>query len=574
MKKNYKSILCTGSFIIGALLTGQVLAQQKSSYTPFVHTGYSDYKIHYDPQGTRVINNNGETTVTTGHANFSFEKIKIFLPPGTKRFYANFQTYSSPTEAKAAARFGEVPVATADNVNQNTKFLEIDKTLHKLLLGNELLFYSPGKSGALSISQPSSTDNSNAVKGGYIYLNLLSIPAGSILSVQTRMVVDEACYRRWYATAKWDFQGNPDENANHTCDGSGGTTPVTPTEPTLNSIKLSTETWKAGTTTANQPITVNALDVNGSIVALPNPNNCIAAVTNGSSLEVSSVLKITPDSNGKQAQITIEKPELITKAEGEEIKITCGDKSASLKLFPADPTPLLTGITLSPSTWKIGTDTGFITVIPKGNNNPLLPATCSSSNPDLVNLSQPSDSKLAKFSVTGTVTANTDVTITCEDANGANKQSADLSLQPADVATLASSVTESTVQNITTLSVQLKHTAAELAASEKVDYFVAVHIPQFAHPFDETNDAWAFLVETGAQAANWKILFWETPLEQLFFKQGVDISTGNEVTLPINLQLSIDALQSYNAKLYLGYRQGANGTFKVLANPIWQATTP
>jgi len=482
MKKNYKSILFTGSFIIGALLNSQVLAQQKSTYTPFVHTGYSDYKIHYDPQGTRVINSDGETTLTTGHANFSFEKIKIFVPPGTKRFYAKFQTYLSPTEAKAAARFAEVPVANADGVNQNTRFSDFEKTLDRLLLGDELLFHAPGGSGGFTVSQPSSTDNSNAVKGGYIYLNLLSIPAGSILSVQTRIVVDETCYRRWYTSAKWDFQNNPDENANHTCDGSsggGGTTPVTPTEPTLTSIKLSTETWKAGTATANQPITVTASDANGTMVALP---SCTAAVTNGSLLNTSLVLKITPDSNGKQAQITIEKPELITKAE--EVSITCGGKTAALKLWPAE-------------------------------------------------------------------------------------------VAPPQVATITSSVVENSTQGASTLTIKLTH--PETATDGTIDYFVAAHIPQFQHPdnpFGSANDQWVFLSlpETGTGAANWKVLFSATSLDKLAFKKGVALPTGNEVELPINLQLSIDALKIYNAKLYLGYRQGATGTFKALVSPIWQAS--
>lgn len=195
-------------------------AQEKREYTPFVHTGYSEYIFNSNPESTKVLHSNGETIITTSHGNFSLEKIKLFMPPGTKRFYAKFQTYLSPTEAKAAVRFGALPVKKANDVNTGTSFTEFDETLGRLLAGEELAFYCQGGCGALSISAPNSFDDAKAAKGGYIYIHLLSIPGGKILSIQTRMIVDEACYRSWYANAKWDAQGNPDENVEHTCSGS------------------------------------------------------------------------------------------------------------------------------------------------------------------------------------------------------------------------------------------------------------------------------------------------------------------------------------------------------------------
>lgn len=95
---------------------------KRGAYAPLVYLGYSDYKTHYALDSQRVMRENGEIILTTAHANFSHSKIKIFVPPGAKRFYAKFQTYLSPTEAKAAVRFGEAPRADASNVNENTRF--------------------------------------------------------------------------------------------------------------------------------------------------------------------------------------------------------------------------------------------------------------------------------------------------------------------------------------------------------------------------------------------------------------------------------------------------------------------
>ena len=203
-----------------ALIT-QVAAEQKSDYSPLIKQGYSDYREAYNPNA-KVVYESGDALLTTSHADISLERVKFFVPPGTKRFTVSFLTYLSSQESKATGRFRDVPTKTASEVQSATMIRNTSNTLERLVAGEELPFYSPGGSGNLGISEPYQFDNFQVNSGGYIYLHILSVPGGMVKTLQTRMVVDEACYRSWYANAKWDAQGNPDENATHTCAGSTG----------------------------------------------------------------------------------------------------------------------------------------------------------------------------------------------------------------------------------------------------------------------------------------------------------------------------------------------------------------
>lgn len=193
--------------------------RDKSEYSSLVKTGYSGYRDSYNP-ATKIVYEGSDALLTTSHNDLRISKVKIFVPPGTRLFTASFLTYLGSEESKAAGRFGEVPVSTAANVTAATMMRNTTHTLERLMAGEELPFYSPGGSGNLGISEPYQFDTFKASKGGYIYINVMSVPGGVIKTLQTRMTVDETCYRSWYANAKWDSQGNPDENATHTCAGS------------------------------------------------------------------------------------------------------------------------------------------------------------------------------------------------------------------------------------------------------------------------------------------------------------------------------------------------------------------
>lgn len=191
----------------------------KNEYTPLVKVGYSGYKDFYNPD-TKVVYEGGNALLTTSHSDVTLTKIKLFVPPGTKFFTVSFLTYLGTQESKAVGRFGKVPNGTAAEVTAATMIRNTANILERLTNGEELPFYSPGGSGNLGISEPYQFDTFQVSQGGYIYLHVLSVPGDVVKTLQTRMTIDESCYRSWYAHARWDSQGNPDEQATHNCAGS------------------------------------------------------------------------------------------------------------------------------------------------------------------------------------------------------------------------------------------------------------------------------------------------------------------------------------------------------------------
>lgn len=313
MKKNLRNAFYILPLLFGFMVAAPAVAQQKGDYSPLVKQGYFDYKDVYNPD-TKVVYESGDALLTTSHTDLSLERVKFFVPPGTKRFTVSFLTYLSPQEAKAAGRFGAVPTSTAADVTAATMIRNTANTLQRLVAGEELPFYSPEGSGNLGISEPYQFDTFRVNNGGYIYLHVLSVPGGMVKTLQTRMVVDEACYRSWYAHAQWDAQGNPDENAAHTCAGSTGTT-----APALTGITLSPTTWSGVTNAANTTVTVKPEPAGATLPA------CTASPAN---------LLTAGAASATQAQFSII-PTAVT-AVNTKATINCGGKTASLTLQPAN----------------------------------------------------------------------------------------------------------------------------------------------------------------------------------------------------------------------------------------------
>lgn len=304
-----KKIFSIFPLFFGLVAAAPVLAQQqKNDYSPLIKQSYSNYKDVYNPD-TNVVYESGDALLTTSHADLSLERVKFFVPPGTKRFTVSFLTYLSPQESKATGRFGAVPTKTAADVTAATMLRSTANTLERLVAGEELPFYSPGGSGNLGISQPYQFDTFQVNSGGYIYLHILSVPGGKVKTLQTRMVVEEACYRSWYTNAQWDAQGNPDENATHTCAGSSGGTP-TP----LTGITLSRAVWNAATDANNTTITVT-----------PQPAGAVLPTCTSS---LPNLLTAGPVS-ATGAQFIIN-PTALTATT--PVTITCGEKTATLEL--------------------------------------------------------------------------------------------------------------------------------------------------------------------------------------------------------------------------------------------------
>lgn len=224
MKKKFSKL----SLLLSVALFSNIsFSQDNRNYFPLVGgDSYVGYKERYNPIGGLTNIGGGIGLLISSHNNIPYQKIKIFIPPGTKGLGVGLLTSMGSQESKMAARFKSPPIATAENINVNTGILDPNISLELLINGassnKELYFYSPPNSGTLSTFRYNSRSTYQTDTGGYIYLNTLSIPGSYIKSLQATLTIDEACYRSWYANAQWDAQGNPDENASHTCAGSTG----------------------------------------------------------------------------------------------------------------------------------------------------------------------------------------------------------------------------------------------------------------------------------------------------------------------------------------------------------------
>lgn len=199
-----------------------------SDYRALVRAGLFDgYREAYVP-GTSGAPSDGSGNVVliTSHGSLTNSLIKIFVPPGARMLGVSYQSYAVPEPALAAARFRQVPTSSASSITLQTE-VDYTATLQRLIAGEELTFYGPPSSGGAAISYPNTASTFKSTTGGYIYFNLFAIPGGSLISLQTQLYVDQACYSSWYAAATFDASGMPSETATHTCSGSsgGGSTP-------------------------------------------------------------------------------------------------------------------------------------------------------------------------------------------------------------------------------------------------------------------------------------------------------------------------------------------------------------
>ena len=238
------SILLTGNISFAQSLVSakdwkpiEVKANQTNNvYLPLIGIKYTDYNSIYKPSSLPIAN--GEVALTTAHSG-DLSKVKIFIPPGTTGFSVSVQNYFGSEEAKAAAKFMEIPISTKEDVKPNN--YDTRQTLRRLFNKEELQFYSPGGSGALSIANYETTDTFKASTGGYIYLNFLSLPGGKILRLQTRVTVEQSCYNNWYGKGKWDQNGNPLEYETHECDNVNVNNKLTAEQSRLVALKNGTK---------------------------------------------------------------------------------------------------------------------------------------------------------------------------------------------------------------------------------------------------------------------------------------------------------------------------------------------
>ena len=254
-----------------AALLGQGVAQaqaSKSDYRAIVGSNGEDYKGFKTIQAPALLQSaNWGTSYQIKRLDYEVYsdtagRMKFFLPPGTVAFNANLYYYYQFEEGKVALHFNQIPVTPFSSITANNAGGAINETvLQRLINNDEILYYSAGApANSLVLSSPDKPIDPIA-KGGYVYGNY-QYPGGMLQRGLLKVYVKADCYTQWYnsASTQWDANGNPDENAEHTCEGSTGENPT----PTLESVTVSASTLQVG---AAQKLTLSPNPANASLPA-------------------------------------------------------------------------------------------------------------------------------------------------------------------------------------------------------------------------------------------------------------------------------------------------------------------
>lgn len=202
-------------------------AHAGSSSDPLYNSGFKNFKDVYKPQSSMLMDMassgaSGEKCyrISTRHSaeKLTSNKLRVYLPPGTKTFYISVLTYYDlTTEQVASYRFNAPPISTIDKAGLDGSFWAADtkRNLEYIVGGREYV----GKVGAGGNIMPSfgtitGNDYLNhyiykTPQGGWLYMNFLRIIGGKAYHMETRACVDPVTYENWYRSAKWDQDGNP-----------------------------------------------------------------------------------------------------------------------------------------------------------------------------------------------------------------------------------------------------------------------------------------------------------------------------------------------------------------------------
>lgn len=184
-----------------------------------------DFKTELNPStSTRLVSAGDYYRYQIVDSGTYGSQVRIFVPPGTVQIASNILVVSP---VKAIWRWATQPTTSIATVS-GEKLLPYGTSLITALLAGQDVVFSTNNPGMLPFDTGSGGLVSPLQTGAYAYINLAYSSSPTFTST---LIVNKACYDKWYSSAstKW-VNGNPAENATHTCEGSsgGGSSDMTP----------------------------------------------------------------------------------------------------------------------------------------------------------------------------------------------------------------------------------------------------------------------------------------------------------------------------------------------------------
>ena len=512
-----------------------------ADYWPLVGRDRTGFDTKYSPYGGNSVlgidSASKEVSLISSYGQTKEVKWRTFIPPGTKTFEGSLLTFSNAVETIAAARFGEPPISELYEVSSSSSDLFVrSKILSNLVSGTEVTYYSPlvtfsngtqAGSGSTRLSARPETDQPMTSKGGWVYFNVMQSPGDYIKNLDIRVVVDETCYKSWFAKAKFDSSGNPAENVEHTCAGSGSNNNDGNNNASdLIAIALSSPTITQGGST----VTINPAP---NYVSLP---TCTASDSSGATSKLVQVVGSTISVLSGAQSVSAR----------QDVTIRCNGKTAVLGVLPRGLVgATLTAVTLSsPVIQKDSTSS--VTLIPQPSSA-MLPI-CNSLLPGF-GVPNPYIS-INGNSITLTpnarnITSPRDITINCDGKTVVLRL--DVSDGPTEI-----------IEADGSLSISYKLAINSQDMSKAGQLFVAVRFPAFALLFNEV-DTFYFTTPLG-----WVPL--SADFNKLSFSQVTSFQTTQSLMIKTGLPMA--RLRALGADLHVAY-QAANGELRYKGS-IWK----
>ena len=538
--------MCLKVLATVALTISTVTSSFASDYKPLVSRGNSDFNTVFSPDqngsGSILYVDSAlkEVDITGGTGINTNLEWRIFVPPGTKSADVVMFTFSSAEETMITARFGSPPSGTIDDVNEIDGSNAASKVLPRLLADEEVVYfglvftnvvngvaYQSSSGSTRLLARPDYQPYIPTTKGGWIYFKTWQVPGQTIQGIDVNIKVDQTCYESWFAKAKFDSSGNPAENVEHTCAGSGSNNNDGNNNASdLIAIALSSPTITQGGST----VTINPAP---NYVSLP---TCTASDSSGATSKLVQVVGSTISVLSGAQSVSAR----------QDVTIRCNGKTAVLGVLPRGLVgATLTAVTLSsPVIQKDSTSS--VTLIPQPSSA-MLPI-CNSLLPGF-GVPNPYIS-INGNSITLTpnarnITSPRDITINCDGKTVVLRL--DVSDGPTEI-----------IEADGSLSISYKLAINSQDMSKAGQLFVAVRFPAFALLFNEV-DTFYFTTPLG-----WVPL--SADFNKLSFSQVTSFQTTQSLMIKTGLPMA--RLRALGADLHVAY-QATNGEFQYLG-VIWK----
>ena len=506
-----------------AALLGQGVAQaqaSKTDYRPIVGSNgvNSGFKTIQTP--TSLQSANLGTSYAVKRIDYEVfgdiaGRMKFFLPPGTVAFNANLYYYYVFQEGKVVLRLNQIPSTPLSSISVNNAGGPVNEAvLRNLVNGQEVLYYSAGApANSLVLSSPENPITPIAA-GGYVYGNY-QYPGDILQRGLLQIFVKADCYEQWFNSAKtqWDYLGNPDENATHTCEGSSGGDPTVE----LQSVSTSLTTLQAGTSST-------------TLTLLPFPANAVLPTCVAQEPKYVVV-------SGNQVSLS---PAANTLTASAEQTIVCGSKTVKFTILPPAPSG---GYTL----WTEGepltlTSSGSCYETGRAENSQYLnkPYYDSGLKKWVVSLKLPNeaaDGTEQKIKCDGIGDINIVIKVGSGPATGDNTVKIENPRISKDGL------------------LEFKLARPEGNYSGNTTTWIAARIPVSAGIFPTNKEYWFFLTST----TGWQlqILEYSNPDKVAYGTH----ATQKDVEFSVPLGLTVQELQAYGAEIHFGYRD-QEGSFQ------------